>query len=162
MLIESETSIYGDGCCSVTQLCPTVCDPMDCNMPGFPVLHHLLEFAQTHVHWVRDAIQPSPPLSSPSSPALNPSQHQGLSQWVGCLHPVAKVLELQLQHQSFQWIFRVDFLSDWLVWSPCSLKDSQESSLTPQFKSINSLALFPLYGPAFTLIHDYWKNHSFD
>ena len=95
--------------CSVTQSCQTLCHPMDCSMPGFPVLHHLLELAQTQVHWVGDAIQLSHPLSSPS-PALNLSQHQGLFQWVSSLHQVAKVLEFQLQYQSFQWIFRVDFL----------------------------------------------------
>ena len=76
-----------------------------------PVLHYLPEFAQTHVHWVSDAIQPSHPLSPPSSPALSISQHQSLFQWVGSSRQVAKVLELQ--HQSFQWIFRVDFLQDW-------------------------------------------------
>ena len=81
---------------------------MDCSTPGFPVLHRLLEFAQTHVCWVGDAIQQSHPLSSPSPPALNLSQYQSLSQWAGSLHQMAKVLELQLQ-QSFQWIFRVDF-----------------------------------------------------
>ena len=108
-------------------------------MPGFPVLHHLPEFAQTHVHSVGDAIQPSH-LLSPSSPALNLSQHQDLFHWVSSLHHVVKVLVLQ--HQSFQWMFKVDFLYDWLVWSPCcSLKDSQESSPAPQFESINSLAL---------------------
>ena len=85
---------------------------MDCSMPGFPVPHHLPEFAQVHVHWVNDAIQPHHPLSSPSPPALNLSQHQGLFQWVP-LHQVAKVLELQLQHQSFQWGFRVDLKIDW-------------------------------------------------
>ena len=90
--------------CSITQSCLTLCDPMNCSMPGFPVLYHLLEFAQTHAHWVDDAIQPSHPLSSPSPPAFNLSQHQGLFQWVGSSHQVAKVLELKLQHQSFQWI----------------------------------------------------------
>ena len=74
----------------------------------------------------------------------------------------AKVLELQLQHQSFQWILRTGFLEDWLVWSPCSARDSQESFPTPQFKSINSLALSFLYSPILTSIHDYWKNYSFD
>ena len=73
----------------------------------------------THVHWVGDAIQPSHPLSSPSPPAFNLSQHQGLFQWVSSSHQVAKGLEFQLQHQSFQCIFRTDFLQDWLVWSPC-------------------------------------------
>ena len=79
---------------------------------------------------------------------------KGLLKWVSSSHQVAKVLEFQLQHQSFQWIFRTDFLQDWLVWSPCSPRDSQESSLTPQFKSIKC--------PTLTSIHDYWKNHSFD
>jgi len=94
---------YLRNCCSVAQSCPTVWDPMDCSTPGFPVLHYLLEFAQNHVHWVGDAIQSSCPLSSPSPPAVNLSQHQGLSQWIISSHQVAKVLELQ--HQSFQWIF---------------------------------------------------------
>ena len=98
-----------DSCCLVAQLCPTPCNPVDCSTPGFPVLHHLPEFAQTPVHWVGDAIQPSLPLSS-HSPAFNLSQHQGFFKWVNSLHQVAKVLEFQLQHQSFQWIFRTDFL----------------------------------------------------
>ena len=110
-----------------------LCNPMDYSTPGLPVHHQLLEFAQTHVHWVSDAIQPSHPLSSPSPSALNLSQHQGLFQWVGSLHQVAKalssnlsqhqglfqwvgsshqvakVLELRHQYHSFQWIFRVEF-----------------------------------------------------
>ena len=77
---------------------------------SLPVLHHPSELAETHVHWVGGAIQPSHPLLSPSSPVFSLSQHEGLFQWVSSLHQVAKVLELQLQHQSFQWIFRVDFL----------------------------------------------------
>ena len=85
-------------------------DPMDCSTPGFPVHHQLPELVQTHVHWVGDAIQQSHPLLSSSSPAFNISQHQGLFQWVSSSHQVAKVLELQLQHQSFQWIFRTDIL----------------------------------------------------
>ena len=92
----------------VSQSCLTLCETMDCSMPGFPILH--LEFAQTHVQRVSDAIQPSHPLSLPSPFAFNLFQHQGLFQWVSSLHQVAKVLELQLQHQSFQWIFRIDFL----------------------------------------------------
>ena len=115
-----------------------------------------------HDHRVSDAIQPSHPLSSPSPPALNLSQHQGLFQWVSSSHQVAKVLEFQLQHQSFQWIFRTDLLQNGLVGSPCSPTDSQESSPTPQFKSINSLVLSVLYSPTLTSIHDYWKNHTFD
>ena len=84
---------------SVAQSCLTLCDPMDCSMPGFPVYHQLLEFVQTHVHRVSDAIQPSHPLSSPSPPAFNLAQHQGFFQWVSSSHQVAKVLEFQLQHQ---------------------------------------------------------------
>ena len=95
---------------SVPQSCPTLCDPMNHSTPGLPVHHQLLEFTQTHVHLVGNAIQPSHPLSSPSPPTPNPSQHQGLFQWVNSLHEVAKVLEFQLQHQSFQWIFKTDFL----------------------------------------------------
>ena len=135
---------------SVTQLYPTLWDPMDCSMPGLPVHHQLPVFTQTHVHWVGDAIQPSHPLSSPSL-AFNLSQHQGLLQWVSSLHQVAKVLEFQLQHQSFQWIFWTNFLYDGLVGSPWSPRDSQESSPTPQFKSINSSVLSFLYSP--THIH---------
>ena len=85
---------------------------------------------------------------------LLPAQHQGLFRWVGSSHQVAKVLEVQFQHQSFQWIFRVDFLEDWLVWSPCSPRDSQESSPAPQFEGINSSALSLFYCPAFTSIHE--------
>ena len=94
--------------CSVTQLCLTLWDLMDCSTPGFPVLHYLPEFAQNHIHWANNAIQPSHPLSPPSSPAFNLFQHQGLFQWAGSSHHVAKVLEFQLQHQSFHWIFSVD------------------------------------------------------
>ena len=95
---------------SVAQSCLTLCDSMDCSMPGLPVQHQPLEFIQTHVHLVSDAIQPSHPLLSPSPPALSLSQHQGLFQWVSSSHRVAKVLEFQLQHQSFQWTPRTDLL----------------------------------------------------
>ena len=105
---------------SVAQLCPTICNPMNCSTPGFPVHHQLLEFTQTHIHWVGNAIQPSHPLLSPSPPALNLSQHQGLFKWVGSSHQVAKVLEFQLPNHSFQWKFRTDCLYDWLVGFPCS------------------------------------------
>ena len=93
---------------SVSQSCPTLCDPMNCSTPGLPVHHQLPEFTQTHVHWVGDAIQPSHPLSSPS--AFNLSQHRSLFKWVSSSHLVAKILEFQLQHQSFQWTLRTDFL----------------------------------------------------
>ena len=144
----------------MAQSCPTLGDPMDCSTPGFPVYHQLLELAQTHVHRIGDAIQH--PLSSPSPPAFNLSQHQGLFQWVSSSNQVAKGLEFQLQHRSFQCIFMTDLLQDGLVGSPCSPRDSQESSPTPQFKSMNSLALSFLYGPTLTSIQVYWKNHSFD
>ena len=114
--LRSKQSVYVHMCIdyvqfsSVTQSCLTLCDPMNRSTPGLPVHHQLPESTQTHVHWVGDAIQPSYPLLSPSLPAFNLSQHQGLFQWVSSSHKVAKVLEFQLQHQSFQWILSVDFL----------------------------------------------------
>ena len=147
---------------SVAQLYPILCDSMDRSTPGFPVHHQLAELTQTQVHWVGDAIQPSHPLSSPSPPAPDLSQHQGLFRWISSSHQVAKVLESQLQHQSFQWTPRTDLLQKGLVGSPCSPGDSQESSPTPQFKSINSSALSFLHSPTLTSIHDHWKNHSLD
>ena len=116
----------------------------------------------THVHRVCDAIQPSHSLPSLSLPAFNLSKHQGLFKWVSSSFQVAKVLEFKLQHQLFQWLVRTDFLSDWLVCSPCSPRNSQESFSIPQFKSINFSALSFLYSPILTSIHDHWKNHSFD
>ena len=94
----------------VTQSCPIPCNSMDCSMPSLPVYHQLPEFTQTPVHWVGDAIQPSHPLSSPSPPTFNLFKHQGLFKWVSSSHQAGKVLEFQLQHQSFQRIFRTDFL----------------------------------------------------
>ena len=101
-------------------------------------------------------------LSSPSPPAPNPSQHQSLFQWVSSLHEVAKVLEFQLQHHSFQRNPRADLLQNGLAGSPCIPRDSQESSPTPQFKSINSSVLSLLHSPTLTSIHDHRKNHSLD
>ena len=98
---------------SVAQLCPTLCDPMNPSMPGLPVYHQLPGFTQTRAYGVGDAIQPSHPLLSPFPPAPNPSQHQSLFQWVNSSHEVAKVLEFQLQHQSFQWTPRT-FRMNWL------------------------------------------------
>ena len=95
---------------SVAQSCLILCNPMNWSTPGLPVHHQFPESTQTHVHWVSDAIQPSHPLSSPSPPALNLSQHQGLFQWVNSSHEVAQVLEFQLQHQSFQLTPRTDLL----------------------------------------------------
>ena len=105
MIIEIKFSL-------VAKPCPTLCDPTDCSTPGFPVHHQLPEFTQTHIHWVGDAIQLSHPLWSPSPPAFSLSRHQGLFQWVSSSHQVVKVLEFQLQHQSFQWADLV-LLKDW-------------------------------------------------
>ena len=104
---------------SVAQSCPTLCNPMDCGTPGLPVHHQLPELTQTHVHRVSDAIHPSHPLSSPSPLAFNLAQHQGIFQWLSSSHQVAKALEFQLQHQSFQWIFRTDYTSIKKKDTPC-------------------------------------------
>ena len=119
----------------------------------------LSEFVQTHVHWVTDAILPSHSLLPSSPAAFILSQHHGLFQWVSSSHQVTQVLEFKLQHQSFQWIFRVDFLRK-LIWSPCSPRDSQASSPAPQFKSISSLTFSLLFGPNLSSIHVYCKNHK--
>ena len=144
-------------CCSVTKSGPTLWDPMDCRMPGSPVLHSFREFAQTHVRWVRDAIQQSPPLS-PTSPVLSLSQHQRLFQWVGCLHQVAKVLELQLQHSpSSEYSGLISFRIDWVQ---CLVFQR-----TLQHHNLKASILWHsgfLYGPTLTMVHDYWKNNSFD
>ena len=103
--------------CFVTQSCPTLCNPMNRSMPGLPAHHQHPEFTQIHIHRVSDAIQPSHPLSSPSPPAPNPSQHQSLFQWVSSSHEVAKVLEFQLQHHSLQRNPRADLLQNGLVGS---------------------------------------------
>ena len=130
---------------------------MYCSTPGLPVHYQLPEFTQTHVHRVGDAIQPSHPLSSPSSPAFNISENQGLLQWIGSLHQSigvstsASVLPMNTQ----DW-----FPLGWTGWISCSPRDSRESSPTAQFKSINSSVLSFLYSPTLTSIHDYWKNHS--
>ena len=100
---------------SVSESCPTLCDPMNRSMPGLPVHHQLPEFTQTHVHWVRDAIQPSHPLLSPSPPAPNPSQHQSLFQWVNSSHEVVKVLEFLFSiSPSKEHPGLISFRMDWL------------------------------------------------
>ena len=161
-LHRSLSKAYSVQFSSVVQSCLTLCDPMNRSTPGLPFHHQLPEFTQTHVHRVRDARQPSHPLSSPSPAAPNPSQHQSLFQWVNSSHEVAKVLEFQLQHYSFQRNPWADLLQNGRVGSPCSPRESQESSPTPQFKSINSSALRLLHSPTLTSIHDHWKNHSLD
>ena len=145
---------------SVAQSCLTVWDPMNCSTPGLPVHHQIPEFTQIHVHRV---IMPSSHLILCHPLHLLPSFFLSIrvfsKESALCIR-VAKVLELQLQNQSYQWTPRTDLLQDGLVGSPCSPKDSQESSPTPQFKDINSLALSFLYSPTLTSVHDYWKNHS--
>ena len=121
-----------------------------------------LEFTQTHVHWVSDAIQPSHPLLSPSPPTFSLSQYQGLFQWVSSSHQVAKVVEFQLQHQSFQMNIQDWFLLGWTGWISLQYKGLSRVFSTPQFKSINSSVLSFLCSPTLTSIHDYWKNHTFD
>ena len=118
---------------SVAQSCPTLCDPMNRSTSGLPVHHQLPEFTETHVHRVSDAIRPSHPLSAPSPPDPDPSQHQSLFQWVNSSHEVAKVLEFQLQHHSFQRNPRADVLQNGQVGSPCSPRDSQELLLNIAF-----------------------------
>ena len=124
---------------------------MDCSTPGLPVLHYLPVLAQIHVHLVGEVIQSSHPLP-PSSPfAFNLPQHQGLFQWVGSLHQVAKVLELQHQGHSFQWIFRLEFPLGLTNLISCCPRDSQQSSPTPQFRSIDSSVLSLLYGSKYII-----------
>ena len=142
-------------CCSVTKSCLTVCDPMDCSTPDFSLLHCLPEFAQTHVPWFSDAIQPSHSQYPPSL-AFNVSQHQGFFQWVGSggiMWP--KYWSFSIS-PSNEYLGLISF-RDWLVWIPCCSRDSQESSPGPQFESINSLTLNLLYGPTLTSVHDYRK-----
>ena len=147
---------------SAAQLCPTLCDPMDCSTPGFPVHHQLPEPTQTHVHWIGDAIQPSHSLLSPSPLAFNLSQHQGLlmsqffasgGQSIG-VSASESVLPMNIQ----VW-FPLGF-TGWI--SLQSKQLSRVTSPTPRFKSINSSALNFVYSPTLASIYDYWKNHSFD
>ena len=140
---------------------------MNHSMPGLPIHHQLPEFTQIHVHWVGDVIQPSHPLSTPSPPAPNPSKHQGLFQWVNSLHEVAKALEFQPQHQSFQWNSQ-----NWspLEWTGCiSLQSKGVSSVFSnttvqkhQFfgTQLSSQSLSFLHSPSLTSIHDQRKNRS--
>ena len=146
---------------TVAQSCLTLCNPMDHSTPDLPVHHQLLEFTQTHVHWVRDAIQPSHPLPSPSPPFFNLS-HQGLFQWVSSRIRGPK-------YWSFSFNIRpsnkhpglISFRMDWLD-LPAVQGTLKSLSPNPQFKSINSSALSFLHSPTLTSIHDYWKNYSLD
>ena len=140
---------------SVALSCPTLCDPMNRSTPGLPVHHQLPESTQTHVHWVGDAIQPSHPVVHPhlSSGSFLMSQlFPSGGQSIG-VSASTSVLPMNTQHWS---------TLGWTGWSPCSPRDSQESSPTPQFKSINSSMLSFLNSLTLTSIHDHWKNHSVD
>ena len=155
--LSLSSRVWNIPCCSVmsdslwphglqhARLTYTLASPQTCSCPLSQWCHPTISFSVV-------------PLSS----CLNLAQHSGLFRWVSSSHQVAKVLELQLQHQSFRWIFRNDFLYGWLVWLLCNPRDSQESFATPQLKSINSLVLSLLYSPTFTSTCDYWKNYSFD
>ena len=142
---------------SVAQSCLTLCDPMNRSTPGLPVHHHLPEFTQTQVHRVCDAIQPSYPLSSPSLPAPDPSQHQSLFQWVnstwGGQSTGVSALASFLSKKSQGWSH-----SEWTSWISLQSKGLSR----PQFKSINSSSLSLLHSPTLTSIHDHRKNHSLD
>ena len=145
---------------SVTQLCPVLCNPLDCSMPGFPVHRRLLALAQTHAHRVSGAIQPSHPLSSPSPPAFNLSQHQSLFQSVlSITWPKYWSFSFSIS-LSNEYSGLISFRMDWL--DLLAVQGTLESSPTPQFKSINSSALSFLHSPTLTSIHDCWKNHKFD
>ena len=162
---HSENSCH----CSVTQSCLTLCDPMDCSTPSFPVHHQLpysLKLAQTHVHWIGDAIQPSHPLPSPSPPALNLSQYQAWSfqmrqffLFFFLFHHMATVLELQLQHQQYSGLisFRIDWFDFIAVQATLRSRLQHHSS-----KVINSSVLCLVYCPTLTSIRNYQKKHSFD
>ena len=146
---------------SVVQSCPSICNPMNHSTPGLPVHHQLPEFTQTHVHQL---VMPSSHLILCRPHLLLPPIPPSISlfQWVNSSHEVVKVLEFQLQHHSLQRNPKADLLQNGLVGSPCSPRDFQESSPTPQFKSINSSALGLLHSPTLTSIHDHRENHSLD
>jgi len=147
-------------CWSISKSCPTLCDPMDWCKAVFIVLQYISEFAEIHVHWVGDAMQPSYPLLSPSL-TLSLSQYKCLFQWIRYLYQVTKVSDLHLQHQPFQWTFSWFPLGLTGLISLLSKGLSRVFSITT-FKSVNSPAFSLLYGPTLTSVHDYWKNHSID
>ena len=160
-ILHTDTSISSKNiktqicCCSVTQSCLTLSDPMDCSTPGLPVPHHLPKFAQVHIHCIIDAIQPSHPLT-PSSSALSLSQHQGLFKWIHIRWP---------KYWSFS--FSISPSSECSCWFPIRLTAlisslSKESSLAPQLEDISSLAFCLLYGPALRTVTDHWGDDSLD
>ena len=152
--------VYIVACCSVAQSCPTLCNPMDCNIPGYSVLHYVLEFAQIQEHWVGDPIQTPHLLPTPHLPSIFPTIRVISNESTLCVRwpstgasASPSVFPMNIQ----DW-----FPLDWLVWFPSCPRDSQESSPTPQFKSINFSVLRLLYDPTLISVHDYWKNHNFD
>ena len=149
--------IIGNICyCSVTPLCPTLCNAMDCSTPGLPVPHHNLEFAQVDVYWISDATQPSHPLMPSSPSALNVSQHQGLFQWV--------VWSFSFSiSPSSEYSGLISLKNDWFdLLSVQGTFRSLESSPEPQFEDIDSLASCLLYGTDFTIVCDHWEDLSLD
>ena len=154
-LISAHHTLSAYCCFPVAQSCLTLCDPMDCSTPDFPVLHHLPDVAQTHIYWVSDAIQRSRPLASPSPPAFNLSQHQGFFQWVSSSHQVAEVWNFSVSPSNeYSWLvyFRID------CWISLQSKGiSRVFSNTTVWKH-----QFFSAQPTLTSIYDYWKNHNFD
>ena len=144
---------------SVIQSCPTLCDPTDCSMPGFPVHHQLLELAQTHVHQVGDAIQPSHPLSSPSLPTSNLSQHQGLFHCVRSSHQVAKVLAIRISPSS-EYSMLISFRVNWFDY--LAVQRTLKSLLQHYSLKASIFQHSVLFMVISHIHHDYWKNHSFE
>ena len=151
-------SCFHCGCCSVTQSCPALCDPVDCSTSGFPVLLHLLELAQTHVHSSNHLVLCCPLCLLPSVfPSIMVFSNESI---LDIRWPNYWTFSFSIS-PSNEYSGLISFMIDWfdLLAVQGTL---QESSPTPQFKSINSSVLSLLYGPTLTFIHDYWKNHSFD
>ena len=141
ILIQTQVNQNFVSCCSFANSCLNLHDSVDCSTAGFPVLPYLSEFAQTHVHWVDDAIQPSYPLLPPSPPVLSLSQCQGLFQWVGSSHQVTKVLELQLQHSS-EYSGLISFRIDWFDF--LTIQGTLESLLQHhRFETVNFFGAQP-------------------
>ena len=147
-------------CCSTAELCPTFCNPIDCSKPGFPILHNLLQFAQVHVHWVSDAIQPSHPLPLTSPPALSLSQHQGLSNELALHITQTKYWSFSIS-PSNKYSGVISFRIHWFDFLAVQ-RDLKKASPAPQFESNNCSVLSLLYDPILTSVHDYWEKHSFD
>ena len=147
---------------SVTQSCPTLCDPMDCSTPGFPVHHQLPELAQTHVPQVGDAIQPPHPLSSPSPLALNLSQHQGLFKWVSSSQSGGQSIGVSASTSVLPMNIQDWFPLGWTVWISLRSKGLWRVFSSTIVQKHKFFGAHFLYSPTLTSIHDYWKNHSFD